>query len=93
MLKCFLLAILFSHPAYAQDQMTLKEATTIYPVRVDGQRDWQANYYRVEKGDAVPIRPDGQRDWSANIYRSEGGGLVPVRPDGQRDWKNPAVRR
>lgn len=87
MLKYFLFAILFAHPSYAQEQMTLKDGTTIYPVRADGQRDWQANYYRVDKGDAVPIRPDGHRDWKANIYRPEGGNLVPVRPEGQRDWK------
>jgi len=86
--KYFLLAILLPISALAQDQVNLKDGTTIYPVRVDGKRDWQANYYRVEKGEAVPIRPDGQRDWSANAYRPEDGSLISVRPNGQRDWKN-----
>ena len=87
MFKYFLIAILGSYSAHAEDQINLRDGAVIYPVRTNGQRDWQANYYRVEEGEAVPIRPDGQRDWSANVYRSEGGSLVPVRPDGQRDWK------
>lgn len=79
--------------AHAENQLILKEGAEIYPTRPDGQRDWQANHYRVENGQAVPIRTDDQRDWSANVYRSEGGSLVPVRPDGQRDWKTPAQQR
>lgn len=67
----------------------LKDGTEIIPIRADGQREWSANYYRVEGDQVVPIRPDGQRDWSANTYRSEDGQIVPVRPDGQRDWGAP----
>lgn len=69
------------------------EGERVYQYRPDGQRDWSANYYRVENGQAVPIRPDGQRDWNANIYRIERGQLVPGRPDGQRDWKLDTIRR
>lgn len=69
------------------------EGERVYQYRPDGQRDWSANYYRIENGQAVLIRPDGQRDWSAKTYRIEGEQLVPVRPDGQRDWKVPTVQR
>lgn len=88
-----LLAIFLSLPAFGQEQVNLKEGSTIYPARPDGSRDWQASYYRVEKGEAVPIRSDGQRDWNANVYRVEGDYAVPVRPNGQRDWQVPAARR
>lgn len=92
MLKYILLAILLPCSVYAETQPALKEGAEIYPVRSDGQRDWQVNHYRIENGDAVPIRPDGQRDWSANVYRTEGDLVVPVRPDGQRDWQAPAIQ-
>ena len=81
--------IMLTCSAYAE---ALKDGTEIYPVRADGERDWQVNHYRVENGEAVPIRPDGQRDWSANVYRSEGNRVIPVRPDGQRDWQAPAMQ-
>lgn len=95
MIRYFLLVLFFStvSVAHAEDQLILREGAEIYPVRLDGQRDWQANHYRVENGQAVPIRTDGQRDWSANVYRAEGDRIVPVRPDGQRDWKTPAQQR
>jgi len=93
MLKYLLMAAILSFSAHAEGQLILKEGTEIYPVRPDGQRDWQTNHYRVENGQAVPIRTDGQRDWSANIYRAEGDRVVPVRPDGQRDWKSSAQQR
>jgi hypothetical protein len=93
MLKYILFAVLIPCSAFSENQLALKEGTEIYPVRVDGQRDWQVNHYRVENGQAVPIRTDGQRDWSANVYRAEGGRLVPVRPDGQRDWQTSSQQR
>ncbi len=95
MIKHLLLVIFFSaiSVAHAEDQLILKNGAEIYPTRPDGQRDWQANHYRVENGQAVPIRTDGQRDWSANVYRAEGDRVVPVRPDGQRDWKTPVQQR
>lgn len=91
MIKYFMLVLLVCaiSVSHAGEQLILKEGAEIYPVRTDGQRDWQANHYRVENGQAVPIRTDGQRDWSANVYRAEGDRVVPVRPDGQRDWKAP----
>jgi hypothetical protein len=92
MLKYMLLAFFLPCSVYAETQPALKDGVEIYPVRADGQRDWQANHYRVENGDAVPIRPDGQRDWSANVYRAEGDRVVPVRPNGQRDWQAPAMQ-
>ena len=92
MLKYVLFALLFSCSAGAETQPAPKDGVEIYPVRADGQRDWQANHYRVENGDAVPIRPDGQRDWSANVYRAEGDRVVPVRPNGQRDWQAPPMQ-
>lgn len=92
MLKHIILAVVLTYPVYAETQSALKDGTEIYPVRADGQRDWQVNHYRVENGDAVPIRTDGQRDWSANVYRAEGDRVVPFRPDGQRDWQAPAMQ-
>ena len=93
MLKYIVLAVVLSCPAaYAEGQSNLKEGAEIYPTRPDGQRDWSANYFRVEKGEVVPIRPDGQRDWKANVYREEGGRIVPIRPDGQRDWNAPQYK-
>lgn len=90
MLKYILLATIFSYPAHAE--IKIKDGADVYPIRLDGQRDWQANHYRVENGQAVPIRPDGQRDWSANVYRIEGDRIVPVRTDGQRNWQAPAIQ-
>lgn len=84
-----LVMVMLPCAAYAE---ALKNGTEIYPVRANGQRDWQVNHYRVENGEAVPIRPDGQRDWSANAYRPEGNRMVPVRPNGQRDWQAPALQ-
>ena len=92
MLKYIVLAAIFSYSAHAENQINLRDGAEVYPVRSDGQRDWQANHYRVENGQAVPIRPDGQRDWSANTYRTEGSRIVPVRPDGQRDWQTPVIQ-
>lgn len=91
-LAIVLAMILLPCPVYAETQPALKDGAEIYPVRADGQRDWQVNHYRVENGDAVPIRPDGQRDWSANVYRAEGDRVVPVRPNGQRNWQAPAMQ-
>lgn len=86
------LALLLPCAAFSETQPVLKNGAEIYPVRPDGQRDWQADHYRVENGDAVPIRPDGQRDWNANSYHVDGEKVVPVRPDGQRDWQAPAMQ-
>ncbi len=95
MIRDFFLVLFFSTAsvALAEDQLILKDGAEIYPTRPNGQRDWQANHFRVENGMAVPIRTDGQRDWSANVYRTEGDHVVPVRPDGQQDWNASTVKK